>query len=122
MAYRRPLKVSDIYGSGSDDSDSDSEEYDYNRHGDVSDGLLSENGDTDLGTTTLRTQQSVAQDTQRVATSVSTSVLPSSGDIRHPGGFTLSSASSTSNSRATSAYQSSSRESEQTARTGMKNS
>ena len=74
----------DIYGSGSDDSDSDSEEYDYNQHGDISDGLLSENGDTDLGTTTLRTQQSVAQDTQRAATSISTSVLPSSGDIRHP--------------------------------------
>jgi len=75
MSYRRPLKVSDVYGSGSDDSDSDSEEYDYNWHGDVSDGLLSENGDTDLSTTTLRTEQSVAQDTQRATTSVSTCYL-----------------------------------------------
>jgi len=70
MSYKRVLDINDL---GSDDSDSDREEYNYSRHGDISDALLSENGDTDLSTMTLRTsEQSVAQDTQRVATNVST--------------------------------------------------
>jgi len=59
------LKVLDIYDLGTDHSNSDSDEYNYSQHSDISDGLLSENGDTDLSTTTLRTsEQSVAQDTK----------------------------------------------------------